>query len=657
LKNHLPALFGQAPADTVSRVKCDYRQTIAELHLEDFIEPWVKFSNIHGMLTRNQAHGAPGNLLDLYAAADIPETEIFGPSGLNIPGLRMDDNFSFHSHLNNPLGLKFSSSASHVTGKKYVSSESCTWLGEHFRVSLSQVKPEIDQLFVSGINHVFYHGMCYSPFDETWPGWLFYASVNFGPTNSFWRDLPALNEYIARCQAVLQAGQPDNDILIYWPVYDIWQKKDGMLQGLTVHNLGSWLMENGFYETAKHLWEKGYSFDYISDRQLLKAKVRAGKVRTGSSCFEAVVVPECEFMPAKTLNKIMSLAKRGATIIVVGNGPNDVPGYSELAGRRELFNINARLLPKKSSGINSKVIGNGRVLIGDNIRELLKYAGIRREPVVDTQGVEFIRRKYRGGHYYFISNLGANCLNGWVPLSVKAKSVVIYDALREKKALAALRENNAGSQIFLQLRPGESLILRTFKTRKLHAKRGKYIQTSGEPIEITGKWKVKFIAGGPELPEPFETKELTSWTKLGGTKAKRFAGTAVYKINFEKPEVKADEWMLDLGEVFASARVRINGKEIGTLFTIPFEVRIRSCLLKGASVKHNADKNVLEVEVTNLSANRIRDMDRRQVKWKKFYEINFVNINYRKFDASDWELMDSGLLGPVRLIPYRYKQP
>jgi len=61
--------------------------------------------------------------------------------------------------------------------------------------------------------------------------------------------------------------------------------------------------------------------------------------------------------------------------------------------------------------------------------------------------------------------------------------------------------------------------------------------------------------------------------------------------------------------------------------------------------------NTLEVEVTNLAANRIADLDRRKVDWKRFHEINFVNINYKPFDASGWPTFDSGLLGPVRLIP------
>ena len=46
---------------------------------------------------------------------------------------------------------------------------------------------------------------------------------------------------------------------------------------------------------------------------------------------------------------------------------------------------------------------------------------------------------------------------------------------------------------------------------------------------------------------------------------------------------------------------------------------------------------------------RIADLDRKKVPWKRFHEINFVNIDYKPFDASAWPPMDSGLLGPVRI--------
>ncbi len=101
-------------------------------------------------LTRYQAHGSPGNLLDLYDEADIPETESFGTSRFPIPGLRVDPDYSEKQFgTPNPLAMKFASSAADFSGKKLVSSETGTWLANHFKVSLSQVKPQIDELVYS----------------------------------------------------------------------------------------------------------------------------------------------------------------------------------------------------------------------------------------------------------------------------------------------------------------------------------------------------------------------------------------------------------------------------------------------------------------------------------------------------------------------------
>jgi hypothetical protein len=107
---------------------------------------------------------------------------------------------------------------------------------------------------------------------------------------------------------------------------------------------------------------------------------------------------------------------------------------------------------------------------------------------------------------------------------------------------------------------------------------------------------------------------------------------------------ESSTWQLDLGRVCQSARVRLNGRELGTLITPPF--RVVAGPLKPTG-------NLLEVEVTNTSANRIRDLDRRGVAWQVFHDINFVNLDYKKFDASDWPDADSGLLGPVTLTPVR----
>ena len=175
-------------------------------------------------------------------------------------------------------------------------------------------------------------------------------------------------------------------------------------------------------------------------------------------------------------------------------------------------------------------------------------------------------------------------------------------------------------------------------------------QPAGAPISLTGPWEISFTKGGPELPPALTTTELKSWTDLGGDPAKRFGGTARYRLEFAAPAAKADAWLLDLGDVRESARVRLNGQDLGTAWSIPFQLRFDGALLKPTG-------NVLELDVTNLAANRIRDLDQRKVDWKIMREINFVNINYRPFDASNWPLTPSGLLGPVTLTPLKAFAP
>jgi hypothetical protein len=64
-----------------------------------------------------------------------------------------------------------------------------------------------------------------------------------------------------------------------------------------------------------------------------------------------------------------------------------------------------------------------------------------------------------------------------------------------------------------------------------------------------------------------------------------------------------------------------------------------------------AENNVLTIDVTNVAANRIRDLDRNEVKWRIFKDINLVNIHYKAFDASDWPVRPAGLIGPVTITP------
>jgi hypothetical protein len=631
LRRHLPALFGNDTAEKNARVRCDYRETISELLLEEFTTPWRQWAAGKGAIIRNQSHGSPANILDLYAASDIPETE-----GSDI-----------HR-------IKFASSAANVTGKLLTSSESATWLNEHFVSTLGDVKQAVDRFFLGGVNHIFYHGTPYSPSSEEWPGWLFYAAVHFGPSNSFWSDFPALNGYIARCQSFLQSGRPDHDALLYYPIHDSWSNTGQMGKNLLVH-FGQGIEGAMMQSAGQEMLRTGYTYDLISDRQLEKVEVAGNSIRTGGNSYKVVVLPECRFIPLETFDRLVELAKRGATIIVQNSLPSDVSGWGGIEERRNDFKrLVAGLQFAKVNGaeIQSAKAGNGRFLLGKDLGQLLSFAGIKREPMID-RGLQFVRRKYDKGRYYFILNSGNESFDGWVPLQAGAKSVAVFNPMLEEKGIAEQRKSDTGAnEVYLQLAPGESCILKTFDDLVKGPVYG-YFKTKGDARKIAGAWSIKFIEGGPERPVDLETRELGSWTGFGGEAVKRFSGTARYTISFEKPGEKpgeeADGWLLDLGRVCESARVSINGKELGTLINSPYRIRIPTALLR--------EKNTIEIDVSNLMANRIADLDSRNVNWKRFYNINFPARRPENrgadglFSASRWLPRDSGLIGPVTLVP------
>lgn len=636
LQTVLPALFGDAPSDETARVKSDYRETVSDLMAEETDPIWIRWAHQHDFMATYQAHGAPANWLDLYADADIPETEMF--------------------HLDrSPLISKFASSAAHVAGHPLTGAETGTWMAEHFTGTLGELKYLADDMFISGVNEIFYHGCCYSPSSAAWPGWLFYASTEMNPRNSIWHDVPALNAYVARCQSILQSGKPDNDILLYWPISDLWNSPDGMLPEMTVSKT-AWFNDQPIGRTAEHLWNRGYAFDYISDRQLLTATTTGKAIRVPGGDYRVVLVPPCRLMPVATLARLIELAQSGATVIFESGLPTDVPGWGDLQQRRTQF---TELLAKiraarkgkwagpMDAGIEESTPGRGLVLVGDP-DAALRIADVAREPMSDHPGIFFVRRSFEGGWNYFIANRHGDALDGWVTLGHTGQSAALLDPLTGKTGMAAIRQTGGHTQVYLQLHPGASVILRLFRTLESNGPAWNYWEANGSPAEITGNWHVKFVQGGPELPASYDTRHLVSWTDQGDPNARRFAGSALYTITFAAPATSGTDYILNLGQVCQSARVRLNGKDYGTLITPPFDVIVDNL---------KPQDNKLEIEVTNVSANRVRDLDRRHVHWKIFGDIGIVDVNYHPFDASNWPLTESGLLGPVTLTPVAAENP
>jgi hypothetical protein len=636
LQDEIPAFAGQGDTDRVERVRCDYRETLSDLMVDKVFPQWTGWCRERGMLTRNQAHGAPCNLLDFYALADIPETEMFG-RGLRDPLVsRFDERFRDGDR--NPLVSKLASSAAHTAGRRLTSAETGTWMAEHFCETPEELKCFVDLLLLSGVNHIFYHGCAYSPDDAAWPGWLFYASTEMNPRNPIWRVMPALNDYVARCQAVLQSGLPDNDVLLYWPIHDTWAA--GAAFQFAVHHR-EWLEKEPVGKAARLLWDWGYGFDYVSDRLLEGLSIgKEGRiVAPGGASFSAVVVPSTRHMPDTTLARLLDFAEQGAFVIFEGGIPDDVPGLGRLEERRQRH--------AKESARAAVLQEKGMILCGDLI-QTLERSGLRRESMVDWPGLQFVRRAHVAGQNYFIANHSAESFDDWCPLAADAASVIAMDPMTGKTGLAEFRPGpREGVEVRLRLEPGHSIIFRTLQTQKVQGPQFEPLRPGDELAPIGELWSIAFIAGGPELPRRRTLTRLASWTDFDDPQTERFGGTAVYKVTFAVPGDPAKEpACLDLGEVCHTARVSLNGRDLGTLLMHPYRIAVPGGLLK-------PEGNVLEIEVTNLAANRIRDLDRRKVEWRIFDDINFVNTAYKPFDASEWPPFASGLLGPVRLTSLR----
>jgi hypothetical protein len=631
LRTQLPAFFGEGPEETAERVRSDYRQTVSDLHLA-YIEDWTKWSHGHGSLSRDQAHGSPANLIDVYAASDIPETEMMP--------------FSGQSAANYPRN-KFASSATRDRGTTLSSSESFTWLTEHFNAPLSLVKQAADFLFLTGVNHIFYHGIPYSPESAPWPGWQFYAAVNFGPYGGLWHDLPQFNAYATRCQSVLQTGAPANDVLLYYNIYDIFDRPGKLAAGLIIGGNGP--MPDSFMATSGTLLNLGYGYDYISDHFIAETKFESGQIMLNGRPARVILVPPCRLMPAATLEKLIDLAKAGATIAFEQRLPGDVPGLADLAQQQAKFKELISQIKFEAGGgpVKTAKLGGGAILLGSDVNALLAQAGAWREPMM-AKGIWFVRRTSAEGYNYFIANRGNAVVDQWVTLGIAAKSAVLLDpSFENRSGVAALRQvPELGSQIYLQLLPGESRIIRTFANTAVAGPAWNDYANAGAAQEVAGTWDVKFVDGGPALPAAFATTNLASWTRQDDAEAKRFAGTASYTIEFDRPAGEADDWVLKLGKVCETAEVKINGQEVAYRFCVPYQVAVGKYLKPG--------KNTLEVEVTNLGANRVRDLDIRKVNWKYFYDANLNSKSGgRGLDASTWILRDSGLLGPVTLQPVK----
>ena len=391
--------------------------------------------------------------------------------------------------------------------------------------------------------------------------------------------------------------------------------------------------------------KKGYALDFVSDALLDQLRIADNSILSAGNEAKAILIPSLTYMPLETLQKLQDLAGRGATIIFQ-EVPKQVPGFKNMDDRVEKLKAawNSLDFESGSDKIQFASVGNGSIILAPTFEEGLAFAGIYRETLTDT-GLKFIRRVSENGTYYYLVNHTANEIDQWIPLRHTGKSAILLDPQQGTIGQAEIKAENGNWNVRVQIPSGESLIVQVVGNTQNDTPAWPYRNTKVASLALKGPWNLSFGAGGPEKPTEQILETVKPWTELEDNRTQSFAGLGTYEHLFTVAKDPFLVYILNLGTVHESAKIWVNGHEAGYVYGLPFNLDITESLHSG--------ENSIRIEVANLMANRIRDMDQKGVVWRNYHEINFVNIDYKPFDASNWKITPSGLAGPISIEIYR----
>jgi hypothetical protein len=518
-------------------------------------------------------------------------------------------------------------SPAHIYGKKIVQAESFTaW--SHFLEYPGGIKSLGDEAFCDGLNRVVFHQWTHQPNDDM-PGYQYGAGTHIDRHVTWWNMSEPFLTYLTRCQYILQSGRFHADVCY-----------------LNAEGSSHYVPSKKYLKPAL---PPGYNFDCINADVLLnRMTVKDDRfVLPDATSYRLMVLPTQRKMSPQVLKKIQSLMTAGG--VVVGDMPVHDPGltnWPDFDG--DVRQLADALRGKEADGIN--MIGRGGFLGGMTPGEALALGGTPPDFTApnENQGFEFIHRILDSVDFYFVSNQTNEAKTGNFLFRVENRTAKLWDPVTGVvRALPEFSRTNDGrTKIPMTFAPHQSLFV-VFKEATRPSEKGPAAGTAGSPhksnfptnekiSECTGPWNVSFDPkwGGPEN---VVFDKLDDWTKRPEEGIKYYSGTAVYRKTFDLDESTASAakdkkpLYLDLGTVDYLARVRLNGKDLGILWTAPWRVDITDAV--------NAKGNELEIEVVNTWLNRLVG-DARLPAEKRFAK---TNIHF----PANHRLMPSGLLGPV----------
>ncbi len=634
---YLPVYAGQTVGslELSERFLWDVRQTAQELVLENHARQFKKLGRRNGFRLSVEPYDMnPTADLDLGSVADVPMCEFWS------------DGYGFNSS----FSCVEATSVAHVQGKSVVAAEAFTADSrEAWKKYPGNMKDQSDWAFCAGINRFVYHTFAHKPYgDYLRPG------VTMGPYGvhwdrgqTWWPMVQDYHQYVTRCSFLLSQGRPVADILYLTP--------EGAPQVFRAP-------KSAFDGTEVLPDKSGYSFDGCSPALLQDAEVKNGRiVFPGGASYKLLVLPQTETMTPELLTKIASLAKEGAA--VVGNPPSKSPSlvnYPDCDGQvqalvSELWG-NKRIRSMKVSGETCQTQAGQMVteLYPPYDSTAVLLAGIGVTPDFTSSGaIRYIHRSLPDREIYFISNRTDRPVENVCLFRDGTPNAELWDAVTaEIRPLHELTQTEQGVSLKVKLDASQSFFV-VFYPSGRGANEAKADFPTLETVQVLdGPWKVKFdtLMGGPE-EVVFE--KLDDWSVRPEEGIKYYSGVAGYSKTFDLAEPKS-ELYLDLGEVKNMARVRLNGKDLGVVWTAPWQVSITDAAKE--------KDNMLEIEVANLWANRLigdeslPDDGVKDGKWPDWL-INGTprptrryTFTTHRFYKKDDPLLSSGLLGPVKIL-------
>ena len=591
--------------DMSDRFLWDLRRLVADEVSYNYVGGLREVSNEHGLTTwlENYGHwGVPGDFLQYGSQSDEIAGEFWSFGDLG------------------DIENRVASSCGHIYGKRKVWAESFTCGGPDFTQYPGQMKQRGDRFFTEGINATLYHLYIQQP-DDRVPGVNAWFGNEFNRHNTWFSQLDVFNDYIKRCNYMLQQGRYVADVAYF--LGEDCPKMTGMKDPEL---------------------PEGFSFDYINSDVVMKACVKDGKLTLESGMqYSVLVLPKIKTMRPELLEKLETLVRDG--LVILGPAPERSPsmkGYPECDVK--VRGIAARMWRNNTDPFSRSVsYGKGRIYKDASLEEVFADLGIAPDFTTEDPAlpIQFIHLRLADGEYYFVSNQGDKAISFDGLFRVQGKTPELWNPLtKDVRDLRQYRTLTKTTKVPMRLEAYESSFIVFRKDTDKAVSEGCNYPEKSVLATIDTPWTVAFQEkrGGPEAPVTFDT--LYDWTTSDDPRIKYFSGDATYTNSFKLKKLPQGEVYVDLGKVMVMAKVKVNGEYAGGVWTAPYRLNITNLLRKGV--------NTIEVEVVNCWRNRVIGEKEAIPANERF---TFQTATYLNKDS---ELQPSGLLGPIELQIYDY---